>query len=301
MISGQFTAKILSYLESSGRTLNQALLDEAGKRVQQAFRRQLMEEREDAPGVLRMSAGGQCVRKQWYGFKGAPREALGARTINTFLMGDICEVGLSILGRLAGWQLTGKPDGEDLLLLDLPRVLHRGEPPDEPYKITGHLDDLLYVLEEERYYVVEYKSMSEYSFREFEKNGLNDFWGYATQLELYSLAMDAPGKILVGMCKNTGHLHDVVVGRAASLATRALERWDVILNRDEMPEREFDAVPETTYNRKTKERDPTGRTILDVRCSYCPFRATCWPDAKMELKGEKPLWVVSEAQTRMDV
>jgi hypothetical protein len=280
MIDNQFSSKILTYLESQGKTLNQSLLEEASKRLTAAFKRQLMEDRENQPGKLRMSSGGQCVRKQWYAYKGEKGEDLSGRTINTFLTGDLLEVGLSVLGRLAGWQLMGKPDGEDeVALKDLP-------------DIKGHPDDILFVPEENKYYLIEYKTMSEYSYRKFEKEGLDDAWGYQTQSSLYCEAMGIEEYILVAQCKNTGHICDRIYRKDDLSIGAAKGRWVVIKGSEDAPAREHSPEPEFKYNRSTKMYDPTGRLVLGIQCQYCSFKTQCYPEAVMELKGEKPIWLV---------
>jgi len=36
----------------------------------------------------------------------------------------------------------------------------------------------------------------------------------------------------------------------------------------------------------------TGRRVLGFPCSYCAHMERCFPGATMELKGDKPLWVI---------
>lgn len=296
MNSGDYTKKVYDYLASSGRTLSEALLEEGAARVKESFRRQLMEEREDKPGCLRMSQGGKCIRQQWYRYKGVQGEPLQPRVLVTFLTGDLLEVGMSILGRLAGMQISGKARADDqagdLLTMEIGKGTGRGDPP-ESYMVHGHLDDLLYDPDTKEYLVVEYKTMSEYSFRAFEKDGLTDDWGYKTQLSLYCKVLGCKRGILVGLCKNTGHMADHIVEMDESLVSAAKERWYRILDKDEMPDREYEPVPETKYNRSTKAYDPTGRSTIPISCQYCPFKKECWPTLTMELRGEKPNWIVT--------
>lgn len=282
MESGQFSAQILHYLESSGKTLNEALLEEGAARIKNAFKRQLMEDREDKPGTLRMSAGGQCVRKQWYNYTGAVGEPLSGRTLATFLTGDMLEVGLSMLGRLAGFQLMGKPNGEDEIEID---------------GVKGHPDDILYVPSEKKYYLIEYKTMSEYSYRKFEKDGLDDSWGYFTQASLYCEAMGIEEFILIGLCKNTGHICDKVYKKHYNYIARAKGRWETIKNATSAPGREFDPIQEEVYNRKTKSYDPTGRMTVPIQCQYCAFlQSHCHPNIEVEFKGEKPQFILPSSQ-----
>ncbi len=134
--------------------------------------------------------------------------------------------------------------------------------------------------------------MSEYGFREFEENGINDIWGYETQINLYMESLGVRQGILAAYCGNTGHICDHIVQAKPELCTLAKTKWLGIMAGIE-PEREFMPVDETKYNRSTKTYEPTGRKILDIRCSYCAFRAHCYPESKMEFKGEKPIFVVN--------
>jgi hypothetical protein len=284
MQSGYITSKLLEYLENPEKKVNKALLEEAAKRLTSAISRQLMEQRQNQK-KLRMSSGGQCMKKQWYAFKGEEGEPISGRTLNTFLNGDTIEVNLSIIGRLAGLQLMGKPDGED--------EIHIAAMPD----VKGHCDDVLYMPDENRYYLVEYKSMSDYSYRKFEKDGLDDEWGYFTQASLYCEALGIEEFILVAQCKSTGHICDRVYRKDPNLVRIALEKWNAIKsNPDVMPNRGYEPEAETKYNRSTKVYDPTGRSILGIQCSYCSFRAQCWPEVQQEFKGEKPIWIVPSPQ-----
>jgi len=36
----------------------------------------------------------------------------------------------------------------------------------------------------------------------------------------------------------------------------------------------------------------TGRRVLGFPCSYCAHMGRCFPEATMELKGDKPIWVI---------
>lgn len=287
MIDGQFTQKILQYLATGAKTLNEALLEDAGERCKTAFKRQLMEERSEAKGKLRMSGGGHCARKQWYSFKGEVGEPLSPRTINTFLMGDICEVGISTLARLAGWEFQSKGSEQIEVFQQVPVPTDRQEPAQEPYLVTGHIDDLLIV--DGKKYLVEYKSASEYSYRSFENEGLSESFGYHSQHSLYLDALGLDEGIMVYMCKNTGHLCDRVIKKDMGLVAQAKENWRKILNDPSIPERKFEAVPET-YRKK-----PTGRIVLPFNCSYCQHVKRCWPGAQLEKHGGKPVYVAGQA------
>lgn len=282
MKDNEFSDRITAYLQSEGKAINEVLLSEVGIRCIVAFQRQLMEDRENTEGRLRLSSAGHCQRKQWYQFHGYTGEPLSARTINTFLFGDLCEVALSVVARLAGWQLSGKPNGEDSV-----KIRHNDR------DVVGHLDDLLYNPDDDKYRVVECKSMSEIGYRMFEENGLTDDWGYMTQASLYCEAMGVDEYILAGICKNTGHFCDRLYRKDNALIDKAHARWHAAIGVN-IPDREWSPVEETRYNRSTKQYDSTGRCKLGMQCSYCSFRDECWKDAGLiqEFKGDRPVWVV---------
>ncbi len=290
MNSMQFTSRIENYLLNQEKTLDQALLEEASNRCAHSFKRQLMEPKME--GKLRLSSAGQCVRKSWYSHHKFEPEQMAARTHMVFLFGDVIEVAASVLGRLAGWKLLGKPEGEDRVSISIDLLGHRGEPPQEPVQIDGHIDDLLQDEETGKLVLVEYKSQSPYSYEDFEKNGLDDTWNYATQCSLYCEALGIDEYILVAINKATGAMCDRVYRKSDELVEKAKEKLYRVLNNDDMPERGFDPVDETVYNRKTKERDPTGRQILCINCAYCGFRQTCYPQAQTEIKSGRPVFVI---------
>lgn len=287
MIDGQFSGRILDYLASSGKRLDAALLREAGARCTRSIERQLMQERESSKGKLRASSAGQCARKLWYTYTGQEGEPLQPRALMTFLCGDLMEVGLSVVARLAGWKMIGKsgnPDEEPSLDVVLP----------SGKMVQGHPDDLLHNEEEQKFYLVEFKSANEYGFEEFVKNGLSDTFGYATQVSLYLDSLSLKHGIVCYVCKTNGQIADRVVSRDASLVAKAKLRLDGILAGQE-PGREHSPVPETEYDRKTKRREPTGMMVLPVQCAYCAFRDKCWAGCvTKETKGGKPVWVVND-------
>jgi hypothetical protein len=43
---------------------------------------------------------------------------------------------------------------------------------------------------------------------------------------------------------------------------------------------------------------PTGRKILGFPCNYCSHMKRCYPQVKMELKGDRPVWLVERSMTR---
>lgn len=276
MNSGEFSAKIVSYLESNEKKLDQALLDAASRDVSMAFKRQLMEDRQNAAGKLRMSSGGHCVRKQYYSYTGEQGEPLPYRTFITFLHGDIIESALITLSKLSGWNITDEQ--KEVSLMGVP----------------GHIDG---ILNADKKYILECKSMNEYSFERFEKDGPEETFGYLTQSSLYMEAMGLDEAIMVGCCKTTGHIADHIFKKRDDLVQKALERWSIIKDAQMPPGREHEPVLETVYNRKTKERDPTGRMILGLNCSYCQNKRSCYQDLQTDIKSGKPIFVVTQNET----
>ncbi len=53
------------------------------------------------------------------------------------------------------------------------------------------------------------------------------------------------------------------------------------------------ATPRLDKNGKLYGWDsPTGRNKVNLVCSYCSYLETCYPTVKMEMDGDKPIWIL---------
>lgn len=263
--------RIYEYLNSEGKSFNALVLDEALSRFRNVLMRQLMQDREEKPGRLYVTRFSHpCARKGAYGYHAFEAEEVRPRGKINFLVGDMVEIALASLGRLAGCDLQTPPK----VILDINGT-----------QVTGYGDDLLQ--EGGEGYLVEYKKVTSYALRRFQRNGVEDAWGYASQIHCYLKGLSLDKAILLAAAPETGALHEQVLffDEVAWLAARNRASQILASRPERLPMR---AIPTVV----TKN----GREKLGLQCSYCNYRQHCWPEAKMELVRGRPVWYVGEEE-----
>jgi len=228
------------------------------------------EERE--PRLRLSSIGKPCVRQLWYErYDPSHREPLRPFTRVKFLYGDLVETMLLELARRSGHLVCGE---QDTLVVN---------------EVEGHRDCVIDGM------LVDVKSASSFSFKKFTA-GLQrdeDAFGYLTQLGSYLLASaDDPlvtykneAAFLV-VDKVTGHLcldrHTFTEEDFVTLSRKIRAAKKILARPGTVPARAFDGVPE----------GKSGNEKLGVNCSYCPFKAYCWPKLRTFMyAGGRPVFL----------
>lgn len=261
--------RIYEYLNEEGKTVDQAILNEATQRFGEVLVRQLMIDREERPGQLYVTRFSHpCARKGAYAYHGYQAEKLQPRAKLTFLIGDAVELAVIATAKLAGCDLRTERTRVELDV--------------EGYRASGYADGLLH--HEGEIYVVEIKSMSPYSFRRFQKEGYDDAFGYVSKIQAYMAGLELERAIVVGLDKQTGALHEEIV--EFDLETWRLAKFRALTILGSTPE---DLPPRAIPTEQTKD----GRSILGLQCGYCGYPAHCWPEAELDTSGRKPVWYVS--------
>jgi hypothetical protein len=226
---------------------------------------------EDQPrGTLRLSGMGKpCGRQLWYSVN-TPDEAepISPSTRLKFLYGDMLEVLLLSLAKAAGHRVEGLQSEVKVC------------------GIKGHRDAVIDGI------TVDVKSASSYSFQKFKKGLLRDEdpFGYISQLSSYVYAArDEPavssthGAFLV-IDKVTGNICLDMYNLSTEVAAKDKElRRKKKMVAGGIPDRSFEAVPQTKTSPNTK---------LDFHCSYCPYKAECWPEARKFIYSYGPQWLI---------
>jgi hypothetical protein len=210
---------------------------------------------------LRLSnLGKPCRRQLWYSIN-TPElgEKLSGPTRIKFIIGHITEAVVLFLATLAGHAVT---DQQKQVQID---------------GVKGHIDGLI---DGE---LVDVKSASPYSFSKF-KEGLQpgqDAFGYLSQLGSYGAALGKSSGSFLAVDKVLGHL---------TLDTHELPEKDygkdvrdvrAILAANKPPDRAYSDVPEGA----------SGNRKLDVACSYCEFKHTCWPGVQTYAYSRGPVFL----------
>lgn len=230
-------------------------------------------ERDAGRAPVSASSHFYCARNLYYLLTGAPKEDAQPRAKMVFHLGDNVEtmaVGLAILAGVP--VLTPRSDGAQREVT----LSMRGEP------IPGHIDMTIDYMGAEC--PVEVKSMSEYGWEKSKAEGVEDTFGYLTQLQFYMAALKAPRGFFLGVNKSTGHTFEQEVRfdqRVIDAAEAAYAHARVHQEEGVAPER----PPWATVKQIAGTEQ-----IENVRCSYCSFRPVCWPGYEPKVVSGKAVF-----------
>lgn len=314
-IETRLVHRITDYLERHDKTADAQVLRETVERMRYIVLKDLMQPRETRAGKESNTLySGPCPRKSRLTYDGAEREPLRARTVMKFLLGDLVELSVLAVARLAGCDIQDNN-------IDLTLRGHDG------LAIPIHPDGR-YLHPDGTQYNIEIKSCDSKTFdRWIEQNGPDDTWGYQTQASVEVAAWKEYGQpingtlfIVVSTGSRQGSLAEFYAPYDHSLVNAWHERRRLALSRD-VPVVPFAGQPEMQFVRgkelkaeqllhgdpapRTNEKGaiygwdvPTGRHIVPVICTYCDFmHQHCWPFAEMEIEGGKPIWVIPSPPT----
>jgi hypothetical protein len=309
---GILADKIRAYLESPDKRMDDAVLTETVRRMRQVIVRDLMVPRDTRAGKESNTLyTGACARKARFTFDGAERDPLRARTLLKFLLGDLVELSVLAVARLAGCHIEDNNidltvKGEDGVFVPVhPDGMYRHGPiGEDPYN-------------------VEIKSCDSRTFDTWLDNGgPDDAWGYLTQASMEIQAWREAGVpvnatifVAVSTGSRQGSIAEFIMPYKEQLVIGWHERR-LAAQQIAVPAIPFQAQPEMAFMRgkacdadwfahgeptpRVNEKGATygwdvmtGRTVVPLQCSYCDYKAKhCWQEAVLEMDGTKPVWVV---------
>jgi len=252
--------KINKYLNDNKVRVDEAILKEVGELSSWSFKRQFMEENQrDHKGKLYLSSAGKCARQLAYGYHDYTKKGktIDARGKVVFFMGDLIEMSIISLAKLAGCELkhvgldqtscTFKLDGLD---------------------VEGHPDGIVNYLG--RDILLEVKSMTSFGFRRFENGEIDD--GYLAQINMYMECMELNSCCMVAWAKDSGTIKEQVIQKDESVVEYAKENMQSVVNslRGNLPEGKY------TYNDKGE---------YPWNCLYCAYWEHCKPNAEKIVKS----------------
>lgn len=216
-----------------------------GQNAMKAFAKQFYEVRKENPKPS-MSSLGKCVRQLAYRYHGFKGEPMPAKSKMTVFFGDIIEAAIYAISNAAGWEIH-----------DIQRYITIDE-------IGGHTDGM--PAEDT---VFDVKSASSASFEIAKRNGgVDDGFGYLTQLSLYKEGLQVQKGFFVFVNKNTGEIEVFEAPHTPDLVDLAKAKYKMVL--DSTPDR----LPPRPY---TTEIDPKSKkTRLCMQCKFCDYRYLCW-------------------------
>lgn len=269
-------AMLDSVITGSEIEIPEEAVEQFGKNVQEAVTRALSPRtKARKEKVLYFSEVGKpCVRALWYNLNGAKRAKLQPHNLIKFLYGDILEELLILLVKAAGHEVT---DEQKTCEIDLPNG----------WKMRGRMDFKIDGT------VVDAKSASSYAFKKFEGDSLvgQDPFGYLAQLAGYAMHEGEHkdiGFLVIDKQNGTLVLHQP---HEVDLAL-ALPDWE-----DFIEHLESAIPPARLYEDKAFGK--SGNMCLNMECSYCDYKETCWADAnkgtglRMFVYSGKPVYMTN--------
>lgn len=225
-------------------------LDWIANSVKELLRARLSS-REREAATLRFSALGRPDRQLWYATHAPEKgERMLPKTYFKFLYGDMIELLLLFLAKESGHEVTHEQQEVEI------------------DGVIGHCDAIIDGV------TVDAKSASPYSFTKFENGSFltEDPFGYVGQISAYRYALNTRRAGFLVANKVHGDIG------FAEVPTDILEEYDpegrVVHLRNVLAS---DREPPRCYSDKPEGK--SGNRILDVACSYCPFKNHCWRDA----------------------
>lgn len=280
--------RIEDYLNAQQKTYDEALADTISKSMSYHVIRQLMKTREPKPGQLRGSDPGPCARKMAYKFHGVPEDGkkIDARGQITFLMGDVLEVMVVALMKLAGIQTEGTVLDEGQIDLEFDAG--------DGITVPGHADGFLPVQEGlSKRTLLEVKSTSDWAFKNKFEKGIIDS-GYTLQHNVYFDATGLEQGIFIAVNKNTGHICEVWTKPSGESVLLAKSNYHLVSasSLDDMPPRYFDG---DAYGLKlNKKKDAYTRQLAPL-CTYCSHYNLCWNKPVISFdRYSKPVLTVTD-------
>lgn len=212
-----------------------------------------------------------CEAKNWYSIFGnkvdppIPRETVKGDNRFKFLYGDLIEEAVLYLAEMAGHTVEYQQER-----LSIP--IERTE-----FILSGRIDAVI------DGWLVDVKSMEQYSFARIVKDEYEDKWGYYDQLGMYWHMMNEmrasdilceypaiKGVAILAVNKTNGKVH-----------LHKLPKWVGPENYEEFFEFKLPAMlngtPLVTPWRRTPElTTKSGNEVLAAKCSYCPYKIPCF-------------------------
>lgn len=246
--------KINAYLNDT-TDIKTSVFHEVALLAQANFNRQFGI-KEDFQRSLRLSSIGQCLRKQAYNLLGfeVNGKAIDPRAKMVFFQGDMVELAIVMLAKVAGCKITFCGLEQQTVEID---------------GVTGHPDGVLET--ELGDYLVEVKSMSSYSFADFEDGQIDE--SYIYQMNAYLMALGLDKCVYIALNKDSGVMAERVMTGNLDIQAKIVENIKTLklATKENLPEAKY----------KTNDKG-----IYPWQCSYCAYWKTCHPKAEMKLVGK---------------
>lgn len=256
--------KINEFLTKEKKTLDEGfkylLKQEFSQLSGFSFEHQFLSDRKESDGELRFSSCGKCPRQLGYAYHKEEKNGkeIDSRGLRTFFIGDMTETMLVLLAKVSGVAIFGYG-------LQQPKISFKiGDK-----EIFGHPDG--FIIHENKVLVVEFKSMSSFSYAEFEKGNIEESYVFQANANMYASGLDS--LVFVAFNKDNSMLSEKLIQRDEKIIEKIKENLTAVLNSTPL------SLPDRAF-------EPNEKGFLPWNCAYCPYWQTCWKNASKVLVGK---------------
>jgi hypothetical protein len=332
MAGGHLAQPILDFLDTKVLGVDAGEKDDIDDMIVAMYRQQheeSMREWDKGKNPVTAHSATKCYLQNWFQHNQFPAEPMAPRVKANFRMGGIVETELLYWALLAGEECTNIQDKRHVTL--------------GGWRSASYIDWIHKSKVDGKRRVCDSKSMSNFAFMKlFDwKKPMDDGFGYIGQGNIYMQEWGEAGLIdepweIIFLCfkKDTGHIDEYIVPFNPHKVEEAHENSRIIQShtvyrdcecvsaRDLNPKVEC----ETCFGRKivvdvgaadgdvpprpngmipkTKKVKDSKEYVLDIACSYCPFKWSCWtkPDRRVKVEqndNNVPVPIISDAEQRI--
>lgn len=215
--------------------------------------------------------GDVCQRRMWFKHHTPEKgEVLRPETRIKFLYGDMLESLVLQLATDAGHDVSAEQQ----------EVEYVNDA--TGWRVRGRIDAVVDGV------VVDVKSVTKQSERKFHDGLVDDPFGYLGQLNGYATVLKNPNMGFLTIQKELGHINYFPFTADAEMFGHGFARAVKAIDRDDPVEKVMASVPQSPTSKNEK---------LCATCSYCPFKASCFPDVRAFAYSNKVEWLTKVVDT----
>lgn len=277
----------------------------SAKDIGESILRQLYEHR-SSTGSLRLSQSGACIRQLAYQYHHTDENGLGidAASKLAFIVGDTTE---AIIASALIEALEGTSIGAVHHALSDQEEVYMEVPirPGHTAKIAGHPDGYMVIMSQDSEpikAVLEIKSMSEFGFGKFRKEGLGPKDSYYSQVQSYMHCKGAEWAYLIAYSKSAGAKDAEVYDDGSWLPVSPLHgQWikydpEHVQSIKDKFRRVIQSVEPEEIERP---HGPNKKGILSFPCDYCRYYKRCFPFAEEHVQESR--WLKKNQKIKVSV
>tara|TARA_Y100000401_G_scaffold117297_1_gene125532 strand:+ start:673 stop:1647 length:975 start_codon:yes stop_codon:yes gene_type:complete len=301
----ELSEQISSRLANPGRLYSDV---HCAKSLGESILRQLSEERH-ATGGLRLSQSGACIKQLAYQYHHYKTDGMqiGAASKIAFTIGDITEAIIvsalaecfdSPKSKLMG-ALTFAGSDQETVHMDVTL----GEATSQTAKIPGHPDGTIGFMDSEmnaRSAILEVKSMSDYGYRKFVKEGLGRSDSYYSQVQSYMHCKGLKWTYLVAYNKSAGARDAEVSDNGDWFPVPALSGQWIPYDEEHalyIQDKFRQVIQSKSAEDFARPYSSNKKGQLAFPCDYCSYFKTCFPLCSEEVVESK--WLTKSTKIKV--